>query len=435
MSESGIGRWCVIGAGPAGLLAARALTNARIPYDQFEKQADVGGLWDIDAPGTPLYESAHLITSKGQSALPGYPMPDDFPTYPRHDRMLAYLRAFARDHQLYPKIRFETAVERAEKAGEDWMVRTDDGEERTYAGLFVCSGIHWRPSLPHYPGSFDGEAIHSVDYRSPEQFRGRRVLVVGGGNSGCDLACDAAIHADRALLSLRRGYHFVPKLIGGMPSDHFAESSRLPIRLQRLFFELVLRLAVGDPRRYGLPTPDHRVLESNPIMNTRVLHHLSHGDLEVRPDVDALDGSRVRFVDGSAAEVDLVVWATGYDADFPFLDRELFEWGPRFPDLFLGAFHRQEDTLCLLGLTQTAGGSFDFFARHADMMCNFILDRQQNPERAERFRRLRQTRPDLGGGFRYVDSPRHATYQHKATFARYCRRLSKELGWRSFVEP
>jgi cation diffusion facilitator CzcD-associated flavoprotein CzcO len=424
-------RFCVIGAGPAGLLAARALSHAGIPYDQLERNPRVGGIWDIENDWTPMYETARFISSKKVSHLPGFPMPDHYPDYPDHRQVLAYLESFAEAYDLGPRIRFQTTVERAEPEREgSWIVTLDDGERRRYRGLFVCSGNTWDPNLPDYPGELGAESFHSVRYRSPEVFRGKRVLVVGGGNSGVDIACDAAREARSARISLRRGYHVVPKHILGQPADVFAGRVSLPYWLERPFFELLLRAVVGDLRSYGLPEPDHPILASHPIVNTEVLDHLRAGRLEARPDVDRFDGDTVRYVDGRADEVDLVVFATGYRVTYPFLDRDLFRWISKYPDLYLSGFHRERDDVCCLGLHQTDGGAFAFFDTIADMMCNFIRDQDERPERAAELRALKRVdRPDLSGGVPYVSSARHATYVKRSEYRRYCARLMKRMGW------
>jgi len=426
-------KFAIIGAGPAGLLAARSLRNAGIDYDQFDKNPDVGGIWDIRNDWSPMYETAHFISSKHVSHLPGYPMPESYPDYPNHRQIFAYLRNFARDSGLLAKIRLNTAVERVERVGDNWEVCLAGGEKQTYTGLFLCSGNTWDPNLPSYPGAFTGEQLHSVAYRSPECFAGKRVLIIGGGNSGCDIACDAAQYAAHATISLRRGYHFIPKYIMGEPADVFASRFDLPGWIERPIFSTVVRLLVGDLRRYGLPKPDHKVMESHPIMNTQLLHHLGHGDLHVKPDVVRFEGPRVHFKDGTSEAVDIVLFATGYRVSYPFMDREHFKWFGKYPDLYLSALHRKYDNVCCLGLHQTDGGAYDFFAFQADMMANFILDRQQNPERAEQFRCLKQRDyPELSGGIRYVKSARHETYVKRSAFKRYCERIFRRFEWRHF---
>lgn len=426
-------RYCIIGAGPSGLLAARSFKHAGIPYDQYERNPDVGGIWDIDNEWSPMYESAHFISSKTVSHLPGYPMPEDYPDYPSHRQIFAYLRAFARDHGLYDAIALGTSVERIEREPSGWRVQRDDGRSSRYRGVILCSGNTWDPNMPSYPGTFTGQCLHSVEYRHAEIFAGKRVLVVGAGNSGCDIACDAAGVARAAFLSMRRGYHVIPKYVFGVPSDLFASRFDLPVWLEIPVFGAVVRMLAGDPKRYGLPAPDHRVLESHPIISSQLLHRLGHGDLAVRPDVARLDGRRVHFVDGSSEEIDVLVYATGYKVTYPFMDRSHFRWLGKYPDLYLRAIHREYDDLCCLGLHQTDGGAYEFFALQADMMANFILDQDHDPARAARFSRLkRDDRPDLTGGMKYVKSDRHTTYVRTATYRRHCERLFARMGWRRF---
>ena len=206
-------RYCIVGAGPAGLIMARALLKEGIPFDCYERHSDLGGLWDPDNPGSPIYDSAHFISSKWTSYFYGFPMPDHYPDYPSHRQILDYIRSFARAFGLYEHVTFDTEVLSAKPDGDQWKVTLGNGETRHYAGVVACPGVTWHPSMPDIPGraTFRGEIRHSVTYRSAEEFREKSVLIVGGGNSGVDMACDAARTAHRAFLSVRRGYRFVPK--------------------------------------------------------------------------------------------------------------------------------------------------------------------------------------------------------------------------------
>ena len=423
-------KYLVIGAGPAGLLAARSLVHYGIAYDQIEKDDDVGGIWDIEKDWSPMYESGHFISSKTVSNLPGFAMPTDYPDYPNHRQILAYVKDFAVAYGLYDAIEFRTEVVHVEKDADTWLVALGDGSTRRYRGLFICTGNTWDPSLPKYPGEFSGESLHSVEYRSPDIFDDKRVLVVGAGNSGCDIACDSAPVARSTTISMRRGYHFIPKHIMGTPTDLFADRVRLPAWLERRVFAGLLKVTVGDLTKFGLPKPDHRVMESHPIMNTQILHYLSHGYINYRPDIARFDGHTVHFVDGSAQDFDLMVFATGYKVTYPFLDRSHFEWLGKYPDLFLSAFHREYSNVCVLGLHQTDGGAYEFFALQADIMSRFILDQAQNPTRARKFAQLKATAtPDLSHGLNYVKSDRHATYVNKLEFKSYAAKLIKQMGW------
>jgi cation diffusion facilitator CzcD-associated flavoprotein CzcO len=233
-------------------------------------------------------------------------MPEEMPDYPHHSQVLAYLRDFAATYSLREQISTSTEVVRAQPDPHDgWKVTLKGGETRRYDNLICANGTTWSPNRPELEGEFSGEVIHSSEYRSTDTFSGRRVLVVGAGNSGVDIACDAAQAADTAWISMRRGYHFIPKHMFGTPVDVLAETGpQPPMRVAQRILPLLIRLQVGRQDRYGLPKPDHKLFESHPIVNTQILHHLSHGDIAVKPDVERLDGDGVAFADGSRESVD-----------------------------------------------------------------------------------------------------------------------------------
>ncbi|HQX80147.1 MAG TPA: NAD(P)-binding domain-containing protein [Vicinamibacterales bacterium] len=421
---------CIIGAGPGGLVMAAALKARGIPFEIVDAGRQPGGIWDIDRDATPMYESAHFISSRRLSGLPGFPMPESYPDYPRHDRILEYLRAFAKHHDLARHITFGVRVDSASRRDEGgWTIALSSGEQRQARALCVATGTTWFPRVPVVPGHFEGEAYHSFFYRSPREFEGKRVLIVGGGNSAADIACDAARHASAAFISLRRGYHFIPKFIFGQPSDVFAHSGpQLPRWLEeRVFGFLINRVLVGDLTKYGLPKPDHAILRSHPILNTQILHHLGHGDISVRKDVASLDGKTVRFVDGTSEEIDLIVWATGYDKPFPFLREEDLDRSGDALDLYLNVFHRRHADLFFLGLFETDGAAYSLDGAQAALVASY-LDPQTPASVRDGFDTLRRTdRPDLRGGVRYVASPRHDYYVKSDVYEKALRRAGKVL--------
>ncbi|HAA11461.1 MAG TPA: hypothetical protein DCE41_07065, partial [Cytophagales bacterium] len=248
-------KYLIIGAGPAGLATATAMKAAHLDFDMVDAGDKVGGIWDIDRAETPMYKSAHFISSKTLSGFKDFPMPVHYPDYPSHALVQAYIEDYARHHRLTPNIRFHTKVIDAKPKDGQWVVRFDDQTERSYQGMVCATGITWHTHLPEIPGPFDGEYIHSFEYRDSGLFRGKKALIIGAGNSGCDIACDAAKDADQAFISLRRGYYFLPKYILGMPSDVFKEKYRLPSpKLDTWVSEILLnKVLVGNLERYGLP--------------------------------------------------------------------------------------------------------------------------------------------------------------------------------------
>ena len=425
------GRYCIIGAGPAGLAQARAFRWAGVPFDVIERHGDVGGLWDLENPGTPIYASCRMISSKRLSAFLDFPMPGSYPDYPDQAQVLAYLRGFARTFGLYERIAFGREVVRAAPDAGGWTVRLADGEERRYAGLVCAHGMSWAPLWPDYPGPFAGEVRHAVSYRDKQELAGRRVLVVGGGNTGCDIACDAAGTAAAAFLSFRRGYHIIPKHVFGVPADLFAaRTPALPMPLRQAAFEAVLRLIAGNPRRTGLPRPDHRILECHPIVNSALLPALRAGRLQARPDIQAFHHDQVVFTDGRGEKIDLILCATGYKTRVPFMDEALFDWKGDKLDAFLSVFNRRHGSLFSLGFLVTDAGVYEDFDRLATLVACHARDRASDPGRAARFRaHVTAARPDLSGGLHFVESPRHATYAEHDAFRRAVEGTRRAMGW------
>lgn len=427
-------RYCLVGAGPSGLIMARALIAEGVPFDWFEKQDDVGGIWTMDTPDSPMYSSAHFISSKYTSGFLGYPMPAEFPDYPSWDQIRDYIRSFARAFGLYDHVTLGVGVEHATPLpGDRWSVTLSTGEVREYDGLIACPGVTWHPSIPELPGqeSFRGQIRHSRTYASPREFEGRSVVIIGAGNSGVDIACDAARSADRAFLSVRRGYRFVPKHIFGLPTDAVLYGVIPPPKGVSLSGDptQMIDVLVGDVTRLGLPAPDHALLESHPIMNTQVLHHLQHGDLIAKPDVVALTETEAVFADGTREPVDLVLLATGYRYLLPFLDESLLTWHRGRPQLYLNLFSREHDSLYVVGFAEFAGAAYTRFDEMAQMIVIDIRARETGRFRDELRMRKAQDEPDLSGGMRYVDSDRHATYVQVDTYVDYLARLRDEYEW------
>ncbi|MFM2278010.1 MAG: hypothetical protein RLZZ444_241 [Pseudomonadota bacterium] len=426
-------RYCIIGAGPSGLIMARAFIKEGVPFDCFERYSDVGGLWDPENPGTPIYESAHFISSKWTSYFYGFPMPDHYPDYPSYRQILDYIRSFARAFDLYRHIVFNTEVLSAEEVDGGWKVTLSNGDIRHYAGVIACPGVTWHASIPNIKGAetFTGEIRHSVSYMKPEEFSHKRVVVVGAGNSGVDIACDAAKFADKAYFSVRRGYRFVPKHLFGIPTDVLMSGAVAPPKGVAVSTDVgkMLDTLNGDLTRLGLPKPDHDALSSHPIMNTQILHYLSHGDLIARPDIQELRGDKVIFRDGSEEIVDLVMLATGYEYRMPFFDPSMFEWKGGRPQLYLNVIHRERRGLYVLGFTEFADAAYRRFDEMAQLILADIHATETGIGRGWIDERRQSHFPDLRGGKVYIDSPRHANYVHTETFRRLMAEFRRSLGW------
>lgn len=442
-------KFCILGAGSSGLAAAKNFRAAGLAFDCLERQDDIGGNWYFGSAASRVYASTHLVSSKRLTEYSDFPMPQEWAEYPSHRQTLEYLRAYARRFGLYEDIQFNAAVEWMEPAphlasprstGErdksdgGWRVRLANGEERIYRGVVIANGHNWDPRWPEYPGKFAGEVMHSAEYKTADALSRKRVLVVGGGNSGCDIACEAAVHAERALLSTRRAYHVLPKFFRGKPIDECNELLlwlRVPLWARRAAGAVVNHLVLGPAWRTGVPRADHKLFESHPILNSQLHHHVGHGRLRLRPDVKELDGNRVRFVDGREEEVDLILYATGYHVSFPFIDAAHLNYVEGTPRLFMNVFHPERDDLFCIGLIQPDSGQFGLVDYQAQLVARYLQALSGKPREGEWFRALKRNEgPDLGGGIHYLNSPRHSLEVEHYSYQRRLQKLSKRLAGR-----
>jgi dimethylaniline monooxygenase (N-oxide forming) len=418
---------CVIGAGPAGLAVGKALVDRGIDLRWFEKGSMVGGLWRIDNDngGSPAYRSLHLNSSRLRTQFTSFPMPDDWPDFPSHELMAGYFQAFAERFGLFDHLTFNTEVTAVEPlpgpgdpGANGWRVRTHDGTEVTCRAVVVANGHHATPRVPTFPGRFDGVSFHAKDYLEPSVFTDRDVLVVGVGNSGMDIACDAATVARRVLLATRHGVHVIPKYAFGRPLDHFATpaAAYLPFPVERALMEATLRLAVGRPEDRGLPKPDHRLLSAHPTVSAELLDRVGHGDVVMKPNVAELEGDKVRFVDSSVEPVDVLVYATGYDVTLPFLAPEVLAAPGNVLDVYLRVVPPRRPGLFLVGFVQTVGANIALMEHQAEWVGDLLTGACELPSVEEMEAWIRDDRRAMAK--RYVRSERHTM---QVDFWRYIR--------------
>ncbi|WP_406376495.1 NAD(P)-binding domain-containing protein [Streptomyces sp. NBC_00647] len=426
---------CVIGAGSSGIAACQVLAERGIPYDCYELGSEVGGNWRYlnDNGLSSAYRSLHINTSRQVMEYASYPMPPSSPDYPGHAHIARYFDAFVDHFRLRPSIAFRTEVVDVSPATSGrWTVThrhrdTNRQAETTYDAVLVANGHHWKPRWPQpaLPGATDfaGTQTHAHDYRTPEPYTGRRVMVLGIGNSACDIAVETSRVAQRTILATRRGAHILPKYLFGTPTDHLTNSwlAKTPLALQDRGLRLLLRLSRGRLTDYGLPAPAHRVLAAHPTISDDLLSRLGHGDIVVRPAPQRLEAKRVLFEDGSAEDIDTIIYSTGYDISFPFLTTELIDPS----DNNLGLFHRVvapgHPGLYFIGLIQPLGAIMPLAEAQAHWVADLLQDRCALPARQDMIAEVDAYRARLKR--RYVASTRH-TIQVDARA--YLRELAKE---------
>lgn len=424
-------KYCIIGAGPVGLMAARAFTSQGLDVDIIERHDRVGGIWDLENPGSPMYESCSMITSRIAGGFIGFPMAEHLPMYPRWSDLRDYIREFAHEYFLEELCQFGLTVTRAEPvrtaAGQYWEVELSNGDVRAYRGLFAAIGSQWQPQLPEIEGleTFAGRAIHSKDYRSPDELRGKRVLVVGAGNSGVDIASDAAFHASEAYLSTRRAYPVLPKQIFGAALPDVMDGRAKPptsgaakgLEPQQLL-DLIVD-SVGDLSAYGLPSADGIMVgQTHPIVSNTILHAFSHGLIEHRPDILRIDGPVVEFTDGRTLHPDVIVFATGYARHYDFLPDGLVEYDRGHPKQHLETFVTGLAGFYSGGTLHAAiGQGWTMFETYA-LLAAYDARATVTGERLETMRSLKEDYdPDVTNGFPFLDVSRNVNQSDAYTIS------------------
>lgn len=351
---------CVVGAGFSGLPVAKKLLEIGDEVVVLDRNEGPGGLWHAGA-----YEHASIISSRDTTELPDFPMPSSYPDFPSKAQMADYLAAYAGAFGLDAHCRFGTSVQRIRPGtNRRWIVELDNGKPLEVDSITIATGHHSTPKPVTHPGRFDGGILRSNEYDGPDQLKDRRVLVVGFGNTGCDIAVTAARTNGTADISMRSGAYVFPKLFLGIPSAELGR--RLPLSgdlVDRTIARLMHRCAMGDPARYGLPRPEFRILDKHPVVNSELPSMIRHGRITPRADVERLDADTVHFVDGSAASYDLIVYAVGYQVSLPMLRPEdaLLDWENDLPVLHSQLIAPKVRGLFINGLGQARTGGGPLF--------------------------------------------------------------------------
>lgn len=320
----------------------------------------------------------------------------------------------------------------APRADHGFDVTISTGETLRYDAVLVANGHHWDPRLPEpmFPGAgeFRGQLMHSHAYTEEAQLTGKRVVVLGMGNSAMDIAVDASYHAEQTYLSARSGVHVIPKYVWGRPYDRLGAAEWFPSFLRWPFARRLMAAATGPMSRYGLPEPDHKFAQAHPTMSSRILDRLAHGAITPVPNIDHFDGDEVVFTDGRRVAADLVVFCTGYKISFPFFDHDFLDpSGDNRIRLYRRVFHPEVPGLYFVGLVQPLGAIMPIAERQAQLIADHLQGRYHLPSAADMDSEIAAHRRGIQR--RYVASKRHTI---QVDFDDYMRdlRLERERGAR-----
>lgn len=423
-------RIAVIGAGPSGITALKNLLDQGLDAVAFDRNEEVGGNWiySENESHSSVFETTHIISSKTLSQYEDFPFDEFDPEtadYPSHEVLRNYFQAYARKFNLYPFIRFGTMVKECKWIDDlNWQITTEkDGIETTeqFTHLVVANGHHWKPRYPEYPGEFTGEFLHSHHFKKAAPFAGKRVLVIGGGNSACDVAVETSRVSARTAISWRRGYRIVPKFFFGKPSDKVAEQTKwLPVKVRGFFNQLLLKVMLGDNKAYGLRPITEPFGATHPTINDELLHKIRHGKVKPRLDIKRFEGKKVIFEDGKTEEYDSIIACTGYWLTHPFFEKDFIDYSSGPVPLYLKMFHPKITNLYFIGMFQPLGCIWPGAELQSKLMAQELIGKWKRPKNIEALCEREVTDPH----YKQVNTPRHTI---TVDFHLFVKDLKKEL--------
>ncbi|KAA0115280.1 NAD(P)/FAD-dependent oxidoreductase [Mycolicibacterium sp. P9-22] len=381
-------RTAVIGAGISGLTAGKMLKDYRVPYTTFEISDRIGGNWAFGNPNglSSAYRSLHIDTSKHRLSFKDFPVPAHFPSFPHHSDIKDYLDSYAEAFGLLENIEFNNAVRNARRRdGGGWLIEDQAGTVREFDLLVVGNGHHWDARWADFPGAFTGESIHShhyIDPQTPLALTGKRILVVGIGNSAADITVELSSKAlqNKVTLSTRSSAWIVPKYLAGQPGDKiFKTTPYLPLSWQRKAAQAFAPLVGADPTKYGLPPANHKLFEAHPTQSVELPLRLGSGDVIPKPNVALLDGDTVHFDDGTSDVFDVIIYATGYNITFPFFEPDLISAPENQIRLYKRMFKPGLDDLVFIGFAQAIPTLFPFVECQSRLLAAYAAGRYALP--------------------------------------------------------
>ena len=419
----------VIGAGPCGITAIKNFNDQGFEVTAFERCEGVGGNWRFNDPSghSSVFETTHIISSKYTSFYEDFPLPKDASDYPSHKELLKYFNDYAAHFDINRLIKFGTEVLHCKYTDDDkWIIQwrslgSENINEDKFDALVVCNGHHHEPRYPSYPGDFSGEYLHSHDYKSAKPFADKRVLVIGGGNSACDVAVETARVAKKTTISWRRGYHLIPKFMFGLTTDIFSYKSRwLPVPLRVPFMKFMLELIQGKNEDIGLPKVTNSILATHPTVNSELYDAIRHGKVKPKPDIDKIDQNTVHFKDNSHEDFDVIIACTGFKIKHRFFDKDLidFENGP--VPLLHKMIPANINNLYFIGLFQPLGCIWPGAELQSKLAAKHLAGLWEPNSDMQKLIDFEISNPDV----QQVESPRHTITVDDFSFRK---RLKKEL--------
>lgn len=419
----------IIGAGPSGITAIKNFADLDFEVTAFERCEGVGGNWRFNDPSghSSVFETTHIISSKYTSYYEDFPLPESASDYPSHKELLNYFNGYADHFDIKKLIKFGTEVVSCNQREDNtWQVewKKINSNETTvdiFNALVVCNGHHHKPRYPEYPGEFSGELIHSHDFKSAEPYRDKRVLVIGGGNSACDVAVETARVSKSTAISWRRGYYLIPKFMYGLPVDVFALKSRLlPAFLREPFTRMMLQIFQGKNEDIGLQKPDQGLFETHPTVNSELYYAVRHGKVRPHKEIERFEGNTVHFIDGEKGEYDVIIACTGFKIKHTFFEKDFINYEEGKVPLLHRMIPAEITNLYFIGLFQPLGCIWPGAELQSKLAAKHLSGKWKPKKTIKELIQEELANPDV----KQIDTPRHTITVDDASFRI---RLKKEI--------
>jgi dimethylaniline monooxygenase (N-oxide forming) len=387
-NRRGSKRVAVIGAGACGICAAKYLLEVGFDVTVFEIGGQIGGMWCYlnDNGRSSAYRTLHINTSRGVTRFSDLDFDAATQVFPDHADMRRYLAAYAQHFGVTPRIQFHSRVTQVRPAFERerepprWEVELATGAVAVFDAVIVASGHLTQPlDMPEFK-AFTGEYLHAHHYKTPEPYVGKRICVVGIGNSACDIASDLCVTAPRCVLVARSGVLILPKLLFGRAfTDITARIQQpwIPRKLRRRITRFLTWLAHGDLTRLGFKRPDTL---SHVTSNATVVTDIAYRRIEVKTGIEAIDGKSIRFADGSSGEFDVLIAATGYAIDLDFIPAHVLQAADNRLELYMRMVPPQWPGLFFMGFFNTDTALNMVFEHQARWVREILLDNARLPD-------------------------------------------------------
>ncbi|MDZ4819953.1 MAG: FAD-dependent oxidoreductase [Planctomycetota bacterium] len=394
----------VVGAGPAGLSGMAMLAKQGIDFVGIDSHSHVGGIWDISNPVSSAYEGLRTVTSRFTTYV-GTPVSKDWPKFIPHEMALGYLTDFAKSRGLIAKIKFGTLfVDARKSASGTWIATlrpTGEGQEyeQEFRGIVFATGAH-NKKLSRVPEELSSQAraagidvLHSAEYKSPTRFAGKRVLIVGLGDSGSDIAPKICSTASRTLLAVRSTPWLIPQVVMGVPVDKLGFDTKwLPTWYSDNSFHVIRRAYIGGYRRLGMPRPKQGLHDKTAIIDRGIVSALRSGKVIARSHVVSLAGGTATFAnpDHEPEQIDAVMFATGFGREYPLLCQPGASVDEVANALGFRIFHPTEPGLFYLAETVGLRSCWPIFAEQANAIAAYLLGEARGTSNVRRFNARRQ---------------------------------------------